>query len=165
VNGLRPLFHKLAFRKLLLLLRALCVLSKVRAMRKFTTLIFLVASFHAVAQEDIVFSGLPSKVIERTAIDSHSRSVSGIESNSAAVRIVKVDDRYFWANRNNTEMRRIEDGIYITFWAMDGSGYVRTLNETAREVFQSRARDDQVGQTMYVEHILIGLESITYYGR
>ena len=62
-------------------------------------------------------------------------------------------------------MSRIEDGIYITYVAVDGSGYVRTLNAIAREVFQRQASDDQVGQTMYVEHILVGLESLTYYGR
>ena len=132
---------------------------------KYLILLLLVHIPLAIGQEQVVLEGLPTKRIERTAEFSTATVISGLESQSSAVRITKADDIYYWSSRGNIPMSRIEDGIYITYVAVDGSGYVRTLNAIAREVFQRQASDDQVGQTMYVEHILVGLESLTYYGR
>jgi hypothetical protein len=126
---------------------------------------FLYSSLSTLGQEIVEFEGIPSKKVERTTDFSNSTIVSGLESQSAAVRISKSGENYFWTSRNSIPMRKVEDGIYITYWAIDGTGYVRTLTSAARKVYQRQAVDNQVGQTMYVEHILIGLESITYYGR
>ncbi|HAJ77319.1 MAG TPA: hypothetical protein DCM64_12820 [Gammaproteobacteria bacterium] len=134
-------------------------------MKTFAFLLLLLHLPHATGQEQLIFEGLPSKRIERTTDNTHTATISGLESRSAAVRITKSGDNYFWESQNNTPMTKIGDGIYVTYLAIDGSGYVRTLNSTAREVYQRQSPINQLGQTMYVEHILIGLDSITYYGR
>ena len=117
------------------------------------------------AQEAVIFHGIPSKRIERTADFSRSEIITGIESQSSAVRITKVGDKYFWASRDGIELQHYTDGIYVTYFAVDGSGYIRTLSDTVRNVYQKQSDDTQVGQAMYVEHVIIGLESITFYGR
>ena len=64
--------------------------------------------------------------------------------------------------RQNTELVRIESGAFITYLAINGSGYVRVispkLKDAASLMSPTEARFD------YVEHALIGLRSITYYG-
>ena len=135
------------------------------AMKRILALLLLFLAAQSYGQEIIEFEGLPSTKIERKAGFSERTSITGLERQSSSVKITKSGDNYYWASRGHTPMQKISDGIYITYLAADGSGYARTLNNTAREVYQSRAPDDQLGFAMYVEHILIGLESITYYGR
>lgn len=48
---------------------------------------------------------------------------------AANVRCVisKIEDRYYWASRENVEMVKIESGAFITFLAVNGSGYVKVI--------------------------------------
>lgn len=134
-------------------------------MRKLVVIVFGAISALSFGQEGIEFEGIPSTRVERRADYTSSEIITGLERQSSSVRITKSGDSYFWASRNDIPMIKISDGIYVTYLALDGSGYVRTLNQVAREVYQSQALNTQIGQTMYVEHILIGLESLTFYGR
>lgn len=134
-------------------------------MNKAITLLLAVLASQSYAEEVLEFEGTPSTKIEGKADFSARTSISGLERESSSVRIMRDGDAFFWASRGNVPMIKINDGIYITYLAIDGSGYVRTLNPTARQVYQKQAPDDQLGNAMYVEHITIGLESLTYYGR
>jgi hypothetical protein len=59
-------------------------------------------------------------------------------------------------------MVRIDNGAFSTFVALNGSGYVRvvrpTMKPTAGMMSPTEERFD------YVEHLVIGLRSLTYYG-
>lgn len=134
-------------------------------MNRLSALFIFLLSANAFGQEILEFEGTPSKKIELTADLSTRTSITGLERGSSSVQITKVGNSYYWASRGDVPMQKIHDGIYITYLALDGSGYVRTLAPTAREVYQKLSPDDQLGQTMYVEHIIFGLESLTYYGR
>jgi hypothetical protein len=78
------------------------------------------------------------------------------------VLITEVDGRYYWASRQNTEMGAVNSGAFTTFIALNGTGYVRVKAENIADtdfpVTPTEQRFD------YVEHILLGLNSITYYG-
>ena len=77
--------------------------------------------------------------------------------------VSEVGGRYYWATRQNKELIRRSAGAFITYSAIDGSGYVRVIDPafkaTVALVSPTESRFD------YVEHLLIGLRTVTYYGK
>lgn len=127
-------------------------------------LCFLVYSSVSLAQE-IEFEGVPSKRIQSNANERIVTELTQNEQIEFTVKVIREGDVYFWASRENTPLVKTESGIYITYVAVNGSGYIKTLNPSARAVFIESPQNDQIGQITYIEHLLLGLESITYYGR
>src|SRR5687767_9751177 len=74
----------------------------------------------------VVFEGQPLKKVESSFQLTTSRDLSPDESFEYSVRIVERRGKYYWASRGMKELIRSESGAYITFHAVDGSGYVRT---------------------------------------
>ena len=71
--------------------------------------------------------------------------------------IVEKDGKYFWKNREMKELQKHKGGIFITYQATDGSGYVRIDTFGA-----SNAKG--TGNIDYIEHLKLGLNTITYQG-
>ena len=69
---------------------------------------------------------------------------------------------YYWASRENTELVRIDSGAFTTYVALTGAGYVRVIR-TEQKQAASRANPTEASFD-YVEHLVIGLRSVTYYG-
>jgi hypothetical protein len=59
-------------------------------------------------------------------------------------------------------MIRLYSGAFITFLATDGSGYVRIIAPGMKD--SASLMGDAESSFDYVEHLLIGLRSVTYYG-
>jgi hypothetical protein len=76
--------------------------------------------------------------------------------------ISKIGQDYYWASRENRPMVRIEAGAFITFVALDGAGYVRMVAPGEKKTVSLMG--DTEAKFDYVEHLLIGLKSVTYYG-
>lgn len=55
-----------------------------------------------------------------------------------------------------------EIGAFITFLAADGSGYVRIIKPALKGAASQMSPTEKTFD--YVEHLLMGLRSITYYG-
>lgn len=132
---------------------------------KYLLFVAFVFCFEIVAAQEVVFEGFPSKRAQNNSDGRMGSTLYFEETREFAVKITKVGEQYFWASRENIPLIRTESGIYITYTATNGSGYIRTLNPTAREVFLNAPPNNQIGQITYIEHLLLGLESITYYGR
>lgn len=115
--------------------------------------------------QELVFEGFPSKRVQSNVDERRASELRVSETRELAVRITYSQGRYLWASHDNTPLIRTESGIYITYFATDGSGYIRTLNPVARETFLRQSPDGRIGQVTYSEHLLSGLTSITYYGR
>jgi hypothetical protein len=112
----------------------------------------------------VVFEGEPLKKVETAFEDTFSIDLDREDAFKAQVRIVERDGRYFWQSRGMKEMTRSESGAYITYAAMDGSGYVRTLIPLMldmREQLTKDVRDREIG---YSEHLLMQFMSVTYFG-
>lgn len=64
--------------------------------------------------------------------------------------ISNAQDQYFWTSREGKELKRAESGSFIYFINPGGSGYIKVslLN----------------GQCLYLEHLTLGLQTITYWG-
>ena len=112
----------------------------------------------------VVFEGRPIRKVEVTHTAELATSLSADAAFKYAVRIVQRNGRLFWATRDMLELQRVEAGGYITYFAVNGSGYVRTfipLMLDMRDALPAAQRRSEIG---YTEHLLTQFASITYFG-
>lgn len=109
-----------------------------------------------------VFKGRPSVKISEGGLERLPEPVARDKAVNLEIVISQIGDSYYWASRENTELIRLETGGYITFIALNGSGYVRILKPEAKKA--AGLLNPTEGAFDYVEHLLIGLRSVTYYG-
>jgi hypothetical protein len=110
------------------------------------------------------FAGVPSMKISEGGIERVPATMTRQEAANLHCIISRIGEDYFWASRENKPMVRLDTGgSFITFVAIDGAGYVRVTKPEDKKIAalllsETEARFD------YVEHVLIGLRSVTYYG-
>lgn len=112
----------------------------------------------------VVFEGRPLRKVESSFERTVPSTLSSDDAFKYAVRIVERQGKYFWASREMRELIRHEAGAYITFFAVDGSGYIRIgipMMLDLRDQLPAEQRRKEVG---YTEHLLIQFASVTYYG-
>lgn len=114
------------------------------------------------AQARTVFAGIPSVKISEGGVERISENLSRDQAVNLGCVISRIGDDYYWASRENKALVRIEGVAFITFLAVDGAGYVKTvvpgMKKTVSLMGETEMKFD------YVEHLLIGLKSVTYYG-
>lgn len=115
------------------------------------------------AQSRTVFSGIPDVKVTEVGTDRTVEQLSRDKAANLGCVVSEINGKYYWATRENKEMIRRGSGAFITYFAVDGSGYVRVIDVGAKpaasQMSPTEARFD------YVEHLVIGLRSINYYGR
>jgi len=133
-------------------------------MRKIIIGIILMLPFVTNAAE-VVFEGYPVKKIEINENSSNTSILTKAQGSEYKVTIVKDGENYFWATRGNLQVIPMKSGFYITYLAVNGAGYVRTLAPEARKIFWQMSAEEQAKQFLYFEHLVHQMGSITYYGR
>ena len=73
------------------------------------------------------------------------------------MKIIYLFQYYRWKTRENKILNLSKSGIFYTFHAFDGSGYVKIGDMSA--LSQSSEK-----QYFYMEHLILGLDTITYWG-
>ena len=114
------------------------------------------------AQSEILLDGLPRLRVSENGVVRSVESIERGEAEAEACLIQRIGDRYYWATHENVEVTRSEHGSFVTFVAINGSGYVRVLDPAARSIFDGLNRTD--GDYDYVEHFLLGMTTVTYFG-
>jgi hypothetical protein len=123
-------------------------------------ILLTLAAASMMAQEQVFF-GIPAVRINE---DGATRAVKNLSPEQAAgyhCVISLIGDKYYWTSRESKPLTRSESGAYITCHATDGSGYVRIQDSGVKRVLASIGGP---GTFDYVEHLLLGLTSVTYYG-
>lgn len=124
--------------------------------------VWVCAGTDSSAQVVTVFKGVPSVKVSEGGTERLPESLTREKAVNLECVISRIGDDYYWASRENTEMVRLERGAFITYLAVNGSGYVRVIapdmKQAAALMSETEAKFD------YVEHLLIGLKSVTYYG-
>ncbi len=125
-------------------------------------LLVLIPKFLNGQPNNVVLDGVALVRISETG---SNRIVETLEEEVDEVTSVvqKFGDRYLWATRGNTELRRYDHGTFITYVAEDGSGYIRVFDQDMRTMFDGLNELDGVFD--YLEHFPLGLTTVTYYGR
>ena len=115
-------------------------------------------------QESVVFEGRPVRKVESSFLATGAVDLSGDEAFEFQVRIVERQGKFFWATRGMKELVRSESDAYITYHAIDGSGYVRVGSPFLLDLMDQLPDDQRQQEIGYVEHLLIQFASLTYYG-
>jgi len=113
--------------------------------------------------EGVILTGIPAIKIYEGGLKRIVEDIKDDKALECQCIITKVGDKYFWASRNNIELIRIQSGAFVTFVATSGAGYIRFILPDMKEA--ASLIDDTEKKYDYVEHMLLGLRSITYYGK
>lgn len=129
-----------------------------------TFLVFMICSTIVTnIQAETVFTGLPEVKISESGDSRLPEAVSRDKAKSFVCVISKIDGKYHWTSRENARLFRVESGAFITYVAENGSGYVRITNPELKQAADLAGGPE--AKFDYVEHLLFGLRSITYYGK
>jgi hypothetical protein len=115
------------------------------------------------AQSRTVFSGNPIIKISEGGIERFHENISRDKAINLGCVISEIGGKYYWATRENTEMVRQISGAFLTYTAINGSGYVRVIEKNGKLASSLMSRTE--AEFDYVEHMIIGLRSVTYYGK
>lgn len=126
-------------------------------------LIGLLASISAAGS--VEFLGTPARKIVIDVKGEEASDVSKEDQGKYQAVITKEGDNYFWTSRGGVPLVKTESGSFETFVAVNGSGYIRTMSPTLRELY-SKLNDSQKHEAgfIYMEHLIHLMGSITYYG-
>ncbi|MGB7219280.1 MAG: hypothetical protein WBD07_10775 [Vicinamibacterales bacterium] len=108
-----------------------------------------------------VFRGRPSVKISEGGVERAPTQVTRDQAINLEC-ISQMGGSFYWASRENVELTRVESGSFITFSARNGSGYVRVVKSADKGAASLMSPTEE--RFDYVEHLIIGLRSVTYYG-
>lgn len=115
------------------------------------------------AQEELVFTGIPTIKISEGGTSRTPEKLSKSKAIEYKCTITKMDNKYYWTTRENVELIPIAGGAFITFLASNGSGYIRIVDPELKDAVSIMGETEE--KFDYVEHLLLGLKTITYYGK
>jgi hypothetical protein len=133
----------------------------------FLALIFLTVASPLFAKEEIIFTGIPEIKISEGGTSRVPETLSKSRAMEYKCTITRIDEKYYWTTRENVELIPISRGAFITFWAVEGQGYVRVVKPEMKETVKKigAMAGDPEEKFDYVEHLLLGLKTVTYYGK
>jgi hypothetical protein len=109
-----------------------------------------------------VFKGRPAVKISEGGIERVPESLARDRAINLECVISQIGDAFYWSSRENVPMARIDSGGFVTYVALTGAGYVRVVKPDAKAA--AALMSDTEAQFDYVEHAVLGLRSVTYYG-
>jgi hypothetical protein len=124
--------------------------------------VFLTLAYAQGDKEDIIFTGIPALKISEGGLNRVVEDIKGDKALEFKCTITKIGEKYFWTSRNNVELVRIQSGAFVTFVATSGAGYMRFI---LPEMKDAPLLDETEKKYDYAEHMLMGLKSVTYYGK
>ena len=112
--------------------------------------ILLLLPVVCVAQELVVLKGTPIIQNKSSVNESVNFPLTESQQNESRLIITNKGQKYYWTSRQDRELTRHESGAYTIFFETKGAGYVKAMKS-----------EDKV---LYMEHMGLGLETITYWG-
>jgi len=107
------------------------------------------------------FEGIPLLSINEFGVFRVPTEITSEEQATRKVLITKKDNKFYWTSRENRELNKIEAANFITYLALDGSGYIRIGNEEWKSKMRMKYPKYNFD---YMEHMVIGLGSLSYFG-
>lgn len=100
--------------------------------------------------EVVVLKGVPIVQNKSSVEESGNFQLSESQQTESRLIITRKGQKYYWTSRQDRELTRHESGIYTIFLETKGAGYVRAMKSA--------------NKVLYMEHMGLGLETITYWG-
>ena len=126
-----------------------------------TAFVWFVLTIAAQAQST-TFTGLPLVKITEGGVERSAEKLDKAAASAVASVIKEKDGKFYWESRGNKPLLKIDSNAFVIFLAVDGSGYVRVLKPEFKQAAASISATEK--NYDYVEHLLLGLRTITYYG-
>jgi hypothetical protein len=124
--------------------------------------VLLIGSSSAFAQAVTVFSGKPVVKVSEAGIERVAEVLENDRAVNLKCVISRIGGKYYWASRENREMERFEYGAFVTFVAARGLGYVKLVKPNMKDAAALMSETEE--KFDYIEHIIQGLRTITYFG-
>ena len=118
-------------------------------------------TFTALAQST-TFTGLPSVKITEGGVERSAEKLDKATAFTLSCVIKEKDGRFYWETRGNKPLLKIDSNAFVIYVAVDGSGYVRVLKPEFKQAAALISATEK--NYDYVEHLLLGLRTVTYYG-
>lgn len=110
------------------------------------------------------FTGIPSFKVTEGGIERNAEKIEQAKALSVACIVKEIDGKFFWVSRENKQLVKIDTrGAFLIFLAIDGSGYIRIIKPELKDAASLMSTTEKTFD--YLEHILLGLRTITYYGK
>ena len=109
------------------------------------------------------FTGIPSVKVSEGGIERNAEKIEQSKALSVACIVKEIDGKFFWETRGNKPLLKTESNAFTTFLAADGSGYIRIIKPSAKDALSVMSNIEK--NFDYVEHLTLGLRSVTYYGK
>ena len=100
---------------------------------------------------ETIFIGFPKRKVSEAGLDRVAEELPREKAANLRCVISKIEDKYYWASRENVGMVKIEGGAFITFLAVNGSGYVRVIAPELKEAASLMSKTEK--NFDYVEHL------------
>lgn len=113
--------------------------------------------------QSISFTGIPSVKVTEGGVERNSEKIEQSKAISVACIVKEIDGKFFWETRGNKPLVKIDSGAFLIFLAVDGSGYIRLIKPALKEAVSVMSATEKSFD--YVEHLILGLRSVTYYGK
>lgn len=123
----------------------------------------LLFALPAISQDRTILSGVPSVKVEESGTKRTAVRLSQDQAKNIGCVISRIGQKYYWASRTNKELVPFSSGAFTTYVAIDGSGFVRVMDPASKAAASLMSPTE--AEFDYVEHLLLGLRSITYYGK
>ena len=132
------------------------------SMKKIIASFILIALTIAAQAQSITFAGSPSVKITEGGLERSAEKLDRAAASAVACVIKEKDGKFYWETRGNKPMLKIDSNAFIIYVAVDGSGYVRVLKPELKQAAATMSATEK--NYDYVEHMLLGLRTVTYYG-
>ncbi|MEY3100185.1 MAG: hypothetical protein RIS63_1084 [Bacteroidota bacterium] len=116
----------------------------------------------AAQAQSTTFTGLPILKITEGGVERSAEKLDRATASTLFCVINEKDGKFYWETRGNKPLLKIDSNEFVIYVAVDGSGYVRVLKPEFKQAAASISATEK--NYDYVEHMLLGLRTITYYG-
>ncbi len=120
----------------------------------------LVFVFASPGLAQTVLSVRPTVKVESNAASTQRFQLSDAEQEEFRVVITIRDGRYYWISREGRELIHHRSGVFHYFIDPTGGGYVKVFDTG----LVPESLRDPGPRFQYLEHVTLGLETITYWG-
>lgn len=116
------------------------------------------------AESRVAFEGTPKFRVIATPEGVDEVVLDEKYAKQKRVIIIEKEGKFYWASRENKLMAKTESGSYITYIAVDGTGYVRTSTPWLYELKLKLTPEEQALEVDYLEHLVQMFDTYTFYG-
>ena len=113
--------------------------------------------------QTMVFIGTPNLKILESGLERSLEKIEKSKELTVACVVREVDGKFYWESRGNKQLLKIDNGTFVIYSAIDGSGYIRVIKPSMKNSVSVMSSTE--ANFDYVEHLLLGLRSVTYYGK